>query len=155
MAIDRESLKIWDRLVTTIEKATVDNNRLKTSLGQRTIEIVKERTQRGFGVVKKKLEAFPGLKKSTKRRRRTLRKSGKLSSRTTPETDNMTRSGQLTNSLKYEVEPDGVNVKIVGSKNETKARENPDRVLMDVTKKEEAELTKIVADEIVRALRKF
>lgn len=155
MSIDRESLRIWDRLVTLIEKATVDNPTLKRVLGQTTIKIVQDRTQKGIGVEKKQPAAFPGLKNSTKRRRRTLRKAGKLSSKTTPEKDNMTRTGKLTESLDYEIHPTGVEVKVPDIKDRRKLKNNPERRIMDVTKQEEQDLAKIVADEIVKALKKF
>lgn len=155
MSIDRESLKIWDRLVTTIERATTFNPTLKRNLGQETIKFVKDRTQRGLGVVKKKLKPFKKLTKGTISGRRSLRKSGKLSSRTTPETSNMTETGELTNSLDLKVTTEGVEVFIKGKANEDKARYNDDRVLMDVTKEEEQALTNMVAKEIVKALKKF
>lgn len=153
--IDRESLKIWDRLVTLIERATVDNNALKQDLGREVIKQVSARTRRGIGVVKKVAKPFKPLKGNTIRKRRSLQKRGKLSPETSPTKSNMTESGELVKSLREDVIPTGVNVTLEGTENKRKARNNPDRILMDVTKEEEQALTNMVAKEIVKALKKF
>ena len=160
MAI-KDLVLIWDKLVTTIEKATVDNPLLKHKLGQNTIELVEKRTRKGFGVsisgqgTKKKVP-LKELENGYKRERRYLQRRGSLSAKTTANKSNFTKSGQAMDNLTFDVIPSGVNVKPrPEDKKKFKNQDKREFQVLDLTKEETDKLTRDVAAAIVKAFRNF
>lgn len=151
-------VRIWDKLVSTIEKATVDNPTLKRRLGQETIKEVRDRTRKGLGVGKGKTDKLlKPLSDGYVFQRKTLRKSGKLSGETTPSKSNFTKTGEALDTLTFKVTKDGVNVTPKDEKNKIKFKDQDknEREVLKLTKEEEQKLTNLVADEIVKSLKNF
>lgn len=151
-----EILKIWDRLVTTIENATVDNGLLKKRIGDLVIKTVTRRSKAGFGVGKGKSQVqLAPLKDSTIRSRRWLKKKGRLQSDTTPEKSNMTATGEALKDLTMNIDRSGVNVVFGSEESDVKIRNQSNREIMNLTREEEQAVTNLVADAVVAALKKF
>jgi len=96
----------WDKVKRLVDNAVNELTKSSTLkvVGKYTKEAVVKRTRLGKGVDKlagsqKKLS----IKDSTKKTRARLKKRGMLSDKTTPRKANLTRSGEMLDSIDYKV----------------------------------------------------
>ena len=142
-------------------KRLVDNvvdNELLNEIGKRTTKQVKDRTRKGFGV-EEQLGPKTRLKPLTtkyKKRRAKLRKRGKLSSETSPNKSNLTKSGEMLDSTDYTISRDTVTVAPKGRRNKEKAsaQEKAGRTAYNISKSENKELLKFIENEITKDIKK-
>lgn len=134
----------------------VINQELTDKVGRKVVNTVKARTRDGYGVKSNgaRKQKLKKLREPTKRIRKDLKKKGRLSGKTTPETSNLTRSGRMLDNIGYSASSREVNVAPKG-KEQQKARDvSKDRPFMNLSKKEIKEVTKLVADEIIKGIKK-
>ena len=134
----------------------VVNKELTDKVGRKVVKTVKARTRDGLGVKNNggKESKLKPIKKATKNIRKDLKKKGRLSGKTTPETSNLTRSGRMLDNIGYKASKNEVVVAPKG-KEQLKARKvSKDRPFMNLSKKEIKEVTKLVADEIIDGIKK-
>lgn len=116
------------------------NKQTFSEIGKMTADSIKNRTRLGKGVnqTEGKLETLLPLKESTKARRNIKKKTGKLSNQTTPARSNLTDTGELLDSLKYESSATEVRIYIEGANNQKKAidQSKAGRKFMDLSKSE-------------------
>jgi len=155
MSIDKLRT-VWFKLARTIIEASKGNASLKKELGETQQEAIFKRTKAGNQVGTGRSETrLPNLKQSYIKSRKYLQRAGKLASDTTPTKSNATKSGEMLSDLENNITSTGtlISLKTVESKEKMQLLE--DRRIMDATKKEVDELTKLVKESIVSALLKF
>lgn len=155
MSIDKKSLNLFNRVKGAIRRNTKFSRGLKEQVGDMMIGFITNRTIAGFGVVNGKSKQFPDNKQSTIKRRRAHARAGELSDLTSAPESNMIRSGDMIDDLAIKPGKDSVTVFIKSPRNQKKAINNPDRVFMDLTKKEEREIAKFIDAELQKVLRKL
>lgn len=120
--------------------SAVLNKQTFNEIGKITADSIKNRTRLGKGVnqTEGKLEALIPLKETTKARRGAKKKAGKLSAQTTPARSNLTDTGEMLDSLKYESSATEVRIYIEGANNQKKAidQANAGRKFMNLSKSE-------------------
>ena len=94
-----------EKLSKEVIKDIIDDNYLK-ALGEKIVKEIQTRTRQGFGVADEgqPKEKLTPLEPSTKRRRNSLKKQGKLSNLTTPNKSNLTETGAMIDSISYKIE---------------------------------------------------
>lgn len=137
------------------QAASKSNMEAATKLAK---ELVVSRTSRGFGVdspegQEKKLK---GLSTSYKGKRKKLKRSGKLSSQTTPTKSNLTQTRQMLESVDYQAQQGKGTVFLNDNRAETKAQlqEQQGRKFLNLSKKETKEVTKLIEDQILNDIKK-
>jgi len=155
----KDLILVWNRLKKNIEKSTADNATLKSKLGEQTIDLVVKRTKEGFGVATgvKNKKALAPLKDGYVRQRKSLRKTGKLASDTTPNKSNFTKSGDALRNLQANITDNGTIVTPDTTKNRDKFanQDRNERQVLDLTKEEQDKLARTVAASIIKGLRSF
>lgn len=148
------------RLRRIIKDAT--RREFMKKLGKESRDNIKLRTRQGYGVNEKggKREALRKLSDPYIERRKTLKKQGKLSQKTSPRgvrgRSNLTKTGKMLDSLSYKVDGDSVEVFIKGSENQDKAKENAEmgRPFMNMTDKDIRRLTNLIKERVAWAIRR-
>lgn len=144
--------KVEIALQAVLNKSTFDE------IGKMTAQSIKTRTRLGKGV-----ETTPGslvplkaLAPSTKERRTSKKKAGKLSSQTTPAKSNLTDTGEMLDSLKYQSTDTEVRIYIDGSDNQKKAKDQAEqgRKFMNLSKSEVAEVVRFLQKKITDSFNK-
>jgi len=140
------------RIVQLVVKAVEDTKvAVKKDIGEFGIEMIRKRTQDGFGVVNGKKRKFKPLAQSTIDRRR----KKVLSPDTNPSTSNVTETGQMINSLKSRERKNGVSIRVSGSSVEVAKQVQKTREFLCFTDGEETRLTNFVVKELVKRLKKI
>lgn len=136
----------------------LEDKALYSEIGQDVSKNVKDRTRSGFGVEDNGAKAvkLKALKSSYKKERRRLRKTGKLSSDTSPAKSNLTKTGEMVDSVTYTADPKSVNIYIKGPKNKEKAKYqvNEGRSFMNLSKREIQDITDIIEEKLKKDIRK-
>lgn len=146
------------QLIAKLETLVDDviNKEVTDKVGRKVAKTVRERTRKGFGVKANggRKERLKKLKKPTKKIRQDLKKKGQLSGKTTPNRSNLTRSGRMLDNIGYSASDKEVTIAPKG-KEQLKARDvSKDRPFMNLSKTEIKEVTKLVAEEIIKGIRK-
>ena len=135
-------------------KNAITENLLKT-LAERAVEMVKTRTRLGYGVAGEKFagsqQKLESLKSSTveNRKRKTLHPD------TSPKKSNLTDTGQLLDSISYEVSGNRITVFLKGQRNQTVAEYVSDaRPFFALSKPEVTRLADLIQKAITTHLSK-
>ncbi len=151
MTLRELELKLKTLLDSTIDRQLMD------TIGDHTSLVVKERTRRGYGVAKNEgpKKRLKGISESTKKRRKGLAAQGQLSSETSPNKSNLTRTGKMLDDIAYRAKANEVLIYLKGNSS-TKAKKNADlgRIFMNLSKSEISIITKIVEEEIKKGINK-
>lgn len=149
------NLKQLQQKLDSLIKDTI-NKELTDKIGRKVVNTVKARTQDGFGVRQTggKKEKLKPLREPTKKIRRNLKKRGRLSGKTTPETSNLTRSGKMLNNIGYNASEKEVTIAPKGSERQKVQDVSKDRPFMNLSKSEIKEVTKIVTESITKGIKK-
>lgn len=137
-----------------------NDGKLKKELAEEALESVKRRTKLGRGVGKPEgpSNKLPSLKTKTVSTRKSLKRTGGLSSTATPAKSNVTRSGKTLDSLKVEIKSDGFNIEL-DKRGERVAKEliaiDKDYTFMNLSKAEVNRLVKIIEQQIQRFVGKI
>lgn len=129
----------------------VTDKRILKAIGIVALEMVRDRTRKGFGVKKEggAAKRLNPLTSSTKATRRRLQKRGKLSENTSPTKSNLTSSGDMLDDLKLKVGKTSVTISIDGKDRQKAERvQNQGREFMNLSKKEINKIVKIIQIEI-------
>lgn len=152
MRVKEAQIKIKTLVSDSINSALMDK------VGREIKETVQARTRKGYGVKepKGKQERLKGLTESYKKQRKRLKAQGKLSGETTPNTSNLTKSGDMVNSIDYVVNKTTVTVSATGKKNKAKARYQADagRVAFNLSRSEFNKITKLIENEIQNDIKR-
>lgn len=148
-----ELQKCLNKIIATIRLASTDSPRTKKLVADEAEKIVVERTKKGFGVFRKQPVKLGPLARPTVKKRRYLKRKGKLAGDTTPEKANLTESGAMLKDVEARPTKDGAEVILKTPKSREKAKNNKN--FMDITKEEKKRLVEIVEKRIQRALNKL
>lgn len=144
--------KLDKALLNVLNKETFD------SIGKMTSLSIKNRTRLGKGVSQSEgsLEPLKPLKDSTKKTRTAKKASGKLSSQTAPAKSNLTETGKMLDSIKYQSSPTEVRIYIEGSDNQKKATDQAEqgRKFMNLSKSEVNEVLRFLQNKIKDSFNK-
>jgi hypothetical protein len=144
--------KLDKALANVLNKETFDG------IGKITSQSIKNRTRLGKGVSQSEgsLEQLKPLADSTKKIRTSKKKSGKLSSQTAPAKSNLTETGQMLDSIKYQSSATEVRIYIEGSDNQKKATDqaNQGRKFMNLSKSEVNEVLRFLQNKIKDSFNK-
>ena len=134
----------------------VVNRSLTDKIGKKVVKTVKNRTRKGFGVKQNagKAERLKPLRQPTKKKRRNLKKRGRLSGETTPTTSNLTESGQMLNNIGYRASDKEVVVAPKGRQQQKARQVSKDRPFMNLSKSEIKELADLIANEFINDIKK-
>ena len=126
-------------------------------VGEFGLALIKERTISGKGVNNRRATKLKALEESTKKSRRLKQ----LSPLTTPQTSNLTESGQMLDSLKIsnKIQTRGPQIIIqantVKDRHKSRFHKKTGRNFLDFTNSDDDRLTLMVAEKIVAALKKI
>lgn len=140
----------------TLIKATVDKS-LMDRIGSEVAQIVKTRTRKGFGVSanlapQKRLK---GISESYKKQRKRLATQGRLSSETTVNRSNLTKTGDMLDDITHTSTTNTATIFIKSSRNRGKAeRGAKERPFMNLSKSEANKITRIVEEELRKDIKK-
>lgn len=129
-----------DLIKKSVSKAVKDlqSKDFKEEVGRMVRDNIKLRTRLGKAASKTggRAKKLKELSEPYKKERKRLRKKGVLSGDTTPAKSNLTKTGEMIDSLEYKINGDGVSVEVTGTENIRKAKENADmgRPFMYLTK---------------------
>lgn len=127
-------------------------------IGKMTSEQIKTRTRLGKGVPESEgsFQALKPLADSTVGIRKDKKKAGKLSALTTPNKSNLTETGELLDSLKYQSTNTEVRIYIEGQQNQKKANDQvaQGRKFMNLSKTEVREIIKYLQKKIEDSFNK-
>lgn len=144
--------QIKDALKDVLNKSTFDE------IGKITSESIKKRTRLGKGVDQSEGPLVPlkELKPSTKDRRTAKKKAGTLSNNTTPTKSNLTDTGAMLDSIKYESSATEVRIYIDGSENQKKANDQATqgRRFMNLSKTEVANVVRFLQKKFTDSFNK-
>jgi hypothetical protein len=144
--------KLDAALKAALNKQTFDE------IGKNTANQIKTRTRLGKGVndTPGKQESLKPLSEATKKIRQSKKSAGKLSSQTAPTRSNLTETGEMLDSIKYESSATEVRIYIDGAENKKKATDqsNQGRKFMNLTKAEISELTRFIQKKIKDSFNK-
>lgn len=119
---------------------------------------VVERTSKGFGVKKPEgpKERLKGISESTKKRRRRYAKAGDLSSETSPNKSNLTRSRQMLKSVDAKASTAKAEVFLNNEQARNKAEDqvNQGREFMNLSKTEVQKIKKLLEQKIIDDINK-
>lgn len=136
----------------------ISDDEVLREIGNEARQMIKSRTRNGYGVVEDNAPAtrLPGLSESYKKQRKRLARQGKLSPDTTPNKSNMTKTGELLDTMVVSVKGDTVTVSPNGKKNAKKAKYNAEkgRVVYNLSKKENQAIRRIVNEKIKTDIKK-
>lgn len=128
------------------------NKETFSEIGKTVSAQVKTRTRLGKGVDENNASQknLKPLQDGTKLRRKAKKQLGKLSSETTPAKSNLTDTGEMLNSLKYETSATEVRIYIDGENNQKKARDQvkQGRKFMKLSKAEVNTVISIISKKI-------
>lgn len=152
MKISDLRIKLKTLISDTVDKSLMDE------IGREVVDIVKTRTRKGFGV-KNNLgpqKPLKALSPKYKARRKLLQAQGKLSSKTTPNRSNLTKSGDMIDSTYYKTTKNTVTVSPKGAKNRKKAKYQAEagRVAYNLSKSENRRITKIINNRFNKDINK-
>lgn len=144
--------KVDTALREVLSKETFDD------IGALTSEQIKTRTRLGKGVEQNEAGFTPlkPLSPATQNIRQAKKKAGKLSGLTTPKKSNLTETGELLDSIKYESKATEVRIYIEGSNNQKKAIDQvgQGRKFMNLSKTEIREVIKYLQKKIEDSFNK-
>ncbi len=126
-----------------ILRSALTSKRLLEAVGKSATRSIKKRTRVGKGV-KENLDGphkLPQLKSKTVSVRKSLKRSGRLSGKAaSPTKSNVTRSGDMVDSIEFAVGKSKIEIKLGSSEQETKAERlldiNSDYQFMRISKQE-------------------
>lgn len=150
------TVKEMRKKLETVLEDTI-NKELMSEIGELVAKTVKDRTRDGFGVSEnyENKKALKPLTAATKRIRTGVQKKGQLSSQTTPETSNLTRSGRMLNNIGYNASDKEVIILPKG-KEQLKARDvSKDRPFMNLSKQEINTVIKLIKNKINIGIKKI
>lgn len=134
------------------------NKETFNEIGALTSEQIKTRTRLGKGVEQNEgpFKPLKPLSPATQNIRQAKKKSGKLSALTTPKRSNLTETGELLDSIKYESKDTEVRIYIEGSNNQKKAIDQvgQGRKFMNLSKTEIREVIKYLQKKIEDSFNK-
>jgi hypothetical protein len=143
--------KIDDLLRNALDKGTFNE------IGKKTADNIKTRTKLGKGLEdnNKNTKSLKPLSEGYKKKRKGLKKQGKLAVDTTPAKSNLTQTGDMLNSIKYEASNNEVRIYIEGSSNNKKAtdQEQQGRKFMRLSKAEIKDVVDIIEKELERQIK--
>lgn len=138
--------KLEDAVLAIADRETFN------AIGKMSAESIRTRTRLGKGVDEMggKLENLKALKTSTKDIRSFKKASGKLSNQTQPARSNLTETGELLDSIKYESTATEVRIYIDGVDNQKKAQDQvaQGRKFMSLSKTEVNAVIKYISNRI-------
>ena len=152
-------LKELEKLLDQFEKElnkTILNKSYLGKIGKDIKKVIQARTEAGYGVSNGNLKRYKSLKQKTIERRSSLKKRGKLSSRTSPSESNQIESGTFVEGIDYQVK--GNSVEISPPKNREKMAEGQERIgrtTFDLTDKELDKIAKDIEKQIDNAIDKL
>lgn len=127
-------------------------------VAKQTAETVKKRTRRGFGVEQTggRSKRLKKLADGYKKTRRGLKKRGQLSTETTPAKSNLTKSGEMLDSIKGEGKTRQARIYIDGSRNEKKVKDQVEqgRVFMNLNRAEVKDIIDILEEDLNKDMKK-
>lgn len=127
-------------------------------IGKLTSDQIKTRTRLGKGVPESEgaFQTLKPLADATINIRTDKKKKGKLSSLTTPKRSNLTETGELLDSLKYQSTNTEVRIYIEGPQNQKKANDQvaQGRKFMNLSKTEVREIIKYLQKKIEDSFNK-
>lgn len=129
-----------------------------SEVGELVRDLVKSRTKKGFGVAEPEGKAtrLKGLSESYKKRRRTLKKQGKLDQSTSPTKSNLTQTSQMLDSVKSKASTAKAEVFLDNEKAQRKAelQANDNREFMNLSKSEVNKIKKLLEQKIIDDIKK-
>lgn len=145
-----------------IVEQALNSRKILDAVGRSVSTDLVKRTKVGKGV-KENFDPphkLPELKDNTVKTRRSLRKSGRLTGKgATPKKSNVTRSGEMLDSVTYGVGRGQVEIKLQGREQEKKATRllavSPDYQFMRVSKQEFNRAVKLASKFIGQILSKI
>lgn len=150
-------LKDFRAKLKVVVDGIVDRDILR-EIGNEAREMVKSRTRKGFGVERElgPQTRLAGISESYKKQRKRLQKQGKLSPETTPGKSNMTKTGELLDTLNLRVNKKSVTVSAKGKKNQDKAKYNAKagRTIFNLSKSENQKIKKLINQKINDDIKK-
>jgi uncharacterized spore protein YtfJ len=128
------------------------------TVGQEMRDRIKTRTRLGKGVEAKGATASPLKKLSPgyQERRTRLKEAGELSTKTTPKKSNLTKTGRMIDSVKYQVTSDNKVEIFVSSDQERKVKANADlgRKFLNFSDLDQKRISDLIKQRIREVLRK-
>ena len=149
------NLKELKRKLDGIIKDTV-NRQLTDKIGRNAVNNIKTRTRKGFGVAKNEgpTQRLKKLKPQTVKRRRDLKKQGRLSGKTEVAKSNLTRSGKMLNNIKYSNSDNEINITLKSDQQDKAKKVSVERPFMNLSKSEVNEILKIIEIELINDIKK-
>lgn len=150
---------VFAQVAQAVRKVKSDQA-LKKKLAEEALESVQRRTKLGRGVNKPEgpSNKLPTLKTKTVSTRKSLKRSGKLSSSATPTKSNITRSGKTLGSMKSKIKSDGFDINL-DKRGERVAKDliaiDKDYTFMNLSKAEVKRLVKIIEQQIQQFVGKI
>jgi len=148
------------RKAESLVKKSLNRSNIPKQVGEEAREIVKERTRRGFGVTKNegKKQRLKKLEPSTRNIRKSVKKLGKLSSETSVNKSNFTRTGQTLDNMK--VMPSKSKVRVEVDSHGKQAIKTTEKIstkfnFVALSKSEVKVIKKSIEAELQKALKKF
>ena len=127
-------------------------------VGELAKDLVVTRTKKGMGVKKSegKQAKLKGLSESYKKQRNRLRRQGKLANDTSPSESNLTKEGQMLQSVDSRAAKSVAEVYIKGQDNNKKAelQEKAGRTFMNLSKTEVNKIKKLIEQKIKADIKK-
>jgi phage gpG-like protein len=136
----------------------VVDKQLFTDIGNKLTPEIKKRVRRGYGVSEEAgpAQKLSGLTDSYKKQRKNQKKTGYLSSETTPARSNLTQTGKMIDSITATADNKSATISVTGKENIEKAKHVQDkgRPFMNLTKREVQDVTDIIENAIKKDINK-
>lgn len=146
--------KIYKIVKAAVDAAT--SRKTKDRIGEEISEGIRTRTRSGQGVRKSEgdVTRLPKLKNTTVKRREGLKRAGRLSKDTSPETSNLTRSGKMLGSLRGRNTRKGVSIEMTPGQAKKAADLDSKFEFMNLSKNEKGQVVEIIEDEIQKSIKR-
>jgi hypothetical protein len=153
-----------DKLSKTMRTAV--DNKVLNKLGEFTVNIVQRRTRLGYGV-DDNFEERRKLARLSDKYVQSRRKYAGLSSTTTPKKSNLTRTGQMLESLRHKVKGNTVEIRPTGRRSDGKTNEDvayynaiggrnkPPRIFNNVSRLEFQQILRFYRREFTNLIKKL
>lgn len=151
--------------LSDIEKAILNalgDKAVLNLIGTTAVRAIKRRTKTGKGVPDNfaRSQKLPEFKQSTIKRRQYAKRAGELTGEgATVKKTNVTRTGELLNSVTYEISGNSVDIKLKDDANVKKAGHllgiNKGYQFMRVSKNEFRQLTEVVSARVSAAIKRL